>query len=184
MSESSAHVESIDALKAFRVALLKFAAAVVQVVGLMRWPLLVPGYASDAASSNLAVAQRRYMRVTFLLPSKIQIVRVEVNSSGTVTGTTTLSTVDFEGGVTYNKISGLIDTPDALGMASAVDFGTATTIQFATDGSLVDQAGSPLNGTIVLANANNKTSSRAITVLGSTGHIRAYKWNGTVWTLV
>ena len=89
-----------------------------------------------------------------------------------------------EGGVTYNKISGLIDTPDALGMASAVDFGSATTIQFATDGSLVDQAGSPLNGTIVLANANTKTSSRAITVLGSTGHVRAYKWNGAAWTLV
>jgi len=154
----------------------------------------LPGMKSDGAmrvvmsqlntARNLAVAQRRYMRVNFLQPSQIQIVRVEVNSSGTVTGTTTLSTVNFEGGVTYNKISGLIDTPDGLGMASAVDFGTATTIQFSTDGSLVDQTGSPLNGTIVLANANYKTSSRAITVLGSTGHIRAYKWNGTAWTLV
>ena len=32
------------------------AAAVVQVIGLLRWPLLVPGYASDAASSNAGVA--------------------------------------------------------------------------------------------------------------------------------
>jgi uncharacterized protein DUF4386 len=32
------------------------AAAAVQVIGLMRWPLLVPGYASDAASSDPAVA--------------------------------------------------------------------------------------------------------------------------------
>ncbi len=32
------------------------AAAVVQVIGLMRWPLLVPGYASDAASSNPDIA--------------------------------------------------------------------------------------------------------------------------------
>jgi hypothetical protein len=31
-------------------------AAVVQVVGLMRWPLLVPGFASDAASSDPSVA--------------------------------------------------------------------------------------------------------------------------------
>ena len=31
-------------------------AAIVQVVGLLRWPILVPGYASDAASSNPAVA--------------------------------------------------------------------------------------------------------------------------------
>ena len=32
------------------------AAAVVQVVGLLRWPILVPGYASDAASGDAAVA--------------------------------------------------------------------------------------------------------------------------------
>ena len=32
------------------------AAAVVQVVGLLRWPLLVPGFAADAASSDPAVA--------------------------------------------------------------------------------------------------------------------------------
>jgi hypothetical protein len=32
------------------------AAAVVQVVGLLRWPILVPGYAADAASSNVGVA--------------------------------------------------------------------------------------------------------------------------------
>ena len=32
------------------------AAAVVQVIGLARWPLLVPGYAADAASADPAVA--------------------------------------------------------------------------------------------------------------------------------
>ncbi len=32
------------------------AAAVVQTIGLLRWPLLVPGFASDAASTNAATA--------------------------------------------------------------------------------------------------------------------------------
>jgi len=32
------------------------AAAAVQVVGLLRWPILVPGYASDAASTDPSVA--------------------------------------------------------------------------------------------------------------------------------
>jgi hypothetical protein len=32
------------------------AAAAVQVIGLLRWPILVPGYASDAASGSPAVA--------------------------------------------------------------------------------------------------------------------------------
>jgi hypothetical protein len=43
--------------RAMRVAArVGIAAAVVQVVGLLRWPLLVPGYASDAASGDAAVA--------------------------------------------------------------------------------------------------------------------------------
>jgi hypothetical protein len=43
--------------RAMRIAVpVGIAAAAVQVVGLLRWPILVPGYASDAASSNAAVA--------------------------------------------------------------------------------------------------------------------------------
>jgi hypothetical protein len=42
--------------RAMRLAVpVGIAAAVVQVVGLMRWPLLVPGYAADAASRDPAV---------------------------------------------------------------------------------------------------------------------------------
>jgi Domain of unknown function (DUF4386) len=43
--------------RAMRLAVpVGIAAAVVQVVGLMRWPLLVPGFAADAASPDPAVA--------------------------------------------------------------------------------------------------------------------------------
>src|SRR4051812_24303429 len=43
--------------RAMRIAVpVGIAAAVVQVVGLLRWPVLVPGYASDAASTNPGVA--------------------------------------------------------------------------------------------------------------------------------
>ena len=42
--------------RAMRLAVpVGIAAAVVQVIGLMRWPLLVPGYAADAASPDPAV---------------------------------------------------------------------------------------------------------------------------------
>jgi len=30
---------------------------------------------------------------------------------------------------------------------------------------------------------NQALSARAITILGSTGRIRLYKWNGKVWSL-
>ena len=50
-------VRRLSASRAMRIAVpVGIAAAVVQVVGLLRWPLLVPGYASDAASTNAGVA--------------------------------------------------------------------------------------------------------------------------------
>ena len=50
-------VGRLSAHRAMRSAVpVGIAAAVVQVVGLLRWPLLVPGYAADAASANAGVA--------------------------------------------------------------------------------------------------------------------------------
>ena len=50
-------VGRLSSRKAMRIAVpIGVTAAIVQVVGLLRWPILVPGYASDAGSSNLAVA--------------------------------------------------------------------------------------------------------------------------------
>ncbi len=56
-------VGRLSSHKSMRIAVpVGVTAAIVQVVGLLRWPILVPGYASDAGSSNLAVA--RDARVT------------------------------------------------------------------------------------------------------------------------
>jgi hypothetical protein len=50
-------VGRLSTQRAMRIAVpIGIAAAVVQVVGLLRWPILVPGYAADAASSNVGVA--------------------------------------------------------------------------------------------------------------------------------
>ena len=50
-------VGRLSPARAMRVAVrVGIAAAAVQVIGLLRWPILVPGYASDAASGDGAVA--------------------------------------------------------------------------------------------------------------------------------
>src|SRR3954465_13848090 len=47
----------LSAPRAMRIAVrVGIAAAAVQVVGLLRWPILVPGYASDAASGSASIA--------------------------------------------------------------------------------------------------------------------------------
>jgi prepilin-type N-terminal cleavage/methylation domain-containing protein len=137
-----------------------------------------------STARELAIGQRRFMQVRFLPPNRIQIVRTEVDASGATTGATVLSTVTFEGGITYLLNAGLPDTPDAFGLGAAISFGSATTIQFNTEGRLVDQAGNPLNGTVVLASPQGGVSSRAVTVFGSTGRIRGYRWNSKFWELV
>jgi len=50
-------VGRLSSTRTMRIAVrVGIAAAAVQVVGLLRWPILVPGYASDAASSDAGVA--------------------------------------------------------------------------------------------------------------------------------
>lgn len=50
-------VGRLSSSRAMRIAVpIGVAAALVQVVGLLRWPILVPGYATDAAAANGGVA--------------------------------------------------------------------------------------------------------------------------------
>jgi prepilin-type N-terminal cleavage/methylation domain-containing protein len=141
---------------------------------------------------EMSITQRRYMRVTFdSTANTVSVTREEV-TGGT---TTTLSTIPFEGGAVFMLSSGLPDTPDAFGKASATSFtsgegtfasatGNTSVAKFAPDGTLVDWNGQSTNGTVFTALATSKLSARAVTVLGSTGRIRAYRWNGQAWIAV
>ena len=129
---------------------------------------------------EMAVTQRRNMEIKFVGTNWMQIVRHEVPA-----GTTTLTSVVFEGNVIYLLVPTITtDTPDGFGKSSALAFGAATTFTFSSDGTLIDNAGSPLNGTIFLAVVNVPQSQRAVTVLGGTGRVRGYKWSGAGWNRV
>jgi prepilin-type N-terminal cleavage/methylation domain-containing protein len=150
----------------------------------------LPGIKSDGAMRTLiaqmnlaremAITQRRIMRLSFVNGNEVQIIRENVTGPAT----TLLSSVPFEGGATYSLVSGVPDTPDAFGNSSAVYFGTATLIRFSTEGTLVDQSGNPLNGSVFVSILNQARSVRAVTVFGSTGRVRGYRWDGVQWKLV
>ena len=127
---------------------------------------------------ELSITQRRQMQVEFVGANSVRITRQEIP-----VGSTVLSTVPVEGGIQYSLISGVPDTPDGFGHASAVDFGAATSIFFTSDGSLINQSGNPLNGTVYVSVPGVARSLRAITILGGTGRIRGYKWDGHQWVL-
>jgi prepilin-type N-terminal cleavage/methylation domain-containing protein len=127
-----------------------------------------------------AITQRRCMRLNFDIPNnRVQIIREEVPGPAL----TVLSSVPFEGGMKFSS-TGLSDTPDHFGIGGAVDFGTATEIKFSPDGTMINQVGAMTNGTVYLSMPSSKLSARAVTVLGSTGRVRGYKWDGRQWVLV
>ncbi len=127
-----------------------------------------------------AISQRRYVEVNFINNSEVQLVRQEVPAAN---GTTVLADIPLEGGIVFTLLSGIGDTPDAFGATKAVDFGSATSVMFNTDGMLIDNTGNTINGTVFMAMPSTPQSYRAVTILGSTGRIRGYRWDGGKWML-
>ncbi len=129
---------------------------------------------------ELAITQRRYIRVAFIAPNQMQIIREEVPGPAT----TVLATTTLEGGIGYELVEDVPDTPDAFGQDAAVHFGVVINVKFSPEGTLVNQDGQTSNGTVFLSLAQENRSARAVTVLGSTGRIRGYRWDGRSWKLV
>jgi len=151
----------------------------------------LPGLKSDGAmrlvmtqlntARETAITQRRNFQVSFINGNRIQIIRQNFPA-----GTTLLSTVYLEGGLTYRVDPSIaLDTPEGFGKSLGVDFGTAISILFSPDGTLINQSGVPVNGTVFLSSPNTpQRSARAVTVLGATGRVRGYRWSGHSWERV
>jgi prepilin-type N-terminal cleavage/methylation domain-containing protein len=120
------------------------------------------------SARDMAVMQRRNMEVQFVGGNWVRVVRHE--APGIVT--TVVRSVALEGNAVFALVPGVPDTPDAQ------------IVMFGTDGTLIDGNGNPLNGTVFLAIANQPKSVRAVTVLGTTGRIRGYRWFGAAWNRI
>jgi prepilin-type N-terminal cleavage/methylation domain-containing protein len=143
-------------------------------------------------AKQLAITQRRNMRVTFTGGTSVQVIREEVPGPTL----TTISSVPFEGKLQLYRItSPNIGEPPAPELPSpavtppytngGVAFGAATTeMKFSPEGVFVNQNGIALNGTVFVALPGQTLSARAITLFGSTGRIRAYRWDGSNWKVV
>jgi type II secretory pathway pseudopilin PulG len=132
-----------------------------------------------------AVAQRRQIDVVF--DQDKQIVRLFKKDLPPATSRTLMAEIAFEGGVRFGMPATLpVDTPDRFGKSAPVMFGSGGAptldISFNSDGVLVDSMGNSLNGSIFLMLPKVDESARAVTVLGSIGRVRGYRWNGRAWT--
>jgi prepilin-type N-terminal cleavage/methylation domain-containing protein len=145
-------------------------ASVVQVLDAMR------------SAREVAISQRRNVELWFILPNAVQTRRVDINSTGVVTGTTVLRTVELENRMEIRLDPAVLDdTPDLFGRTAGVSFGASPSRMFTSEGTFVNATGDVLNGTLFLSIPNEENSLRAITVMGATALIHAWRWNGREW---
>jgi type II secretory pathway pseudopilin PulG len=149
-----------------------------------------------------AVGQRRSIVVKFVaaggtgcpvgsnINNCIELFQMVVSGSPpTATqATTPFLTIPLQANTLFGTVTGETDTPDAFGIPASGGIyfanqsgGPGTGMLFQSDGTFTDGSGNPINGTVFVAVSNINNSARAITVLGNTGRIRAWKNSTQGW---
>ena len=94
-------------------------------------------------------------------------------------------TYAWEGSARYSVFAGIPDTPMAFGNNAPIYFGGLTggppIMKFTTSGAFIDGNNNFVNGTVFLGIQGNPGTARAISVLGATGRVRQYHWDGARW---
>jgi prepilin-type N-terminal cleavage/methylation domain-containing protein len=134
------------------------------------------------SAREVAISQRRNIEVRFVGTTGLQTVRRDIGTGGVQTGTTTLRTIELENKMQFRIDPAVTaDTPDHFGNGSATSFGATGARMFTSEGTFVDGNGDPLNGTLFISNPAVANSQRAVTVMGATALIRAWRWDGRNW---
>jgi Tfp pilus assembly protein FimT len=155
--------------------------------GLLGMNAILPGIRANEGMSrvmaqlrkgrSLSMSQRRTVEVRFQGANAIQLMRQDWPPPAV----SELGAVSLGNNCQFMRFEGVPDTPDGFGNREAVDFGGASSLLFLTDGTLADEAGDPVNGTVFVAVPGREDSVRAVTILGASGRIRSYRWSGTEW---
>lgn len=151
-------------------------------------PAVLSRARSDSAASALvailrtareqSISFRRNVRVEFVEGNRVRVQRVEVPGPAT----TVLLDTRLEQSTQYVRFTGVSDTPDLFSpRTTAVDFGTAATLNFTSEGTFVDHNGDPLNGTVFIGLPNQRDTAQAVTIFGPTAYLRAWRWSGARW---
>jgi prepilin-type N-terminal cleavage/methylation domain-containing protein len=129
------------------------------------------------SARDRAVAERRNFELTFILPNRMQLERIEVPSGVK----TVVAEMQLEGGQEFIKFPEVGDTPDAFGAPTAIHFTGTQPVMFTSDGSLIDSAGDVVNGSVFMGVPDHPETARAVTIFGVTGMLRTWKWRGAEW---
>jgi Tfp pilus assembly protein FimT len=124
-----------------------------------------------------AISRRRLIRMVATAPNKVESLVVSP-----VDGTAApLRTMYLSGSLSFRQFSGQGDTGDTFGATSEITFSGSGPHAFTSEGMFVDANGDPSNGTIFIGQENMPNTAAAVTILGATAGINAWRWNGAAW---
>jgi prepilin-type N-terminal cleavage/methylation domain-containing protein len=167
--------------------------AVIQTTGTMA------GYRANAAQDlvfsqlrvarGLAISQRRTVQVwidqSFSGPGGTQQVKYQIQAAAQTNEVPgPIVALPLSAPVQFLLETGVPDTPMAFGNSAAVFIGNTSggpaIMQFNPTGTFTDNTGTAiLNGTVFLGIPGQASTARAVTIMGGTGRVRQYTWNGT-----
>ena len=158
----------------------------------LNYSSILPNYKANSAMDQLlsqlrsarekAISHRREVQVQFVGTNQLTV--TEIWLVGTAPPPTT---VTFEGGARYMVFTSVPDIPAPynFGNSGPIYFGASAspppTMKFSTTGAFIDGGNSLVNGTVFLGIPGKPSTARAISVLGATGRVREYHWDGTQW---
>ena len=166
--------------------------SIVLAMGMLNYSTILPNYRANSAMDQLlyqlrsarerAISHRREVQVQFGGTNQFTV--TELWLVGTAPPA---NTVSFEGGAQYIVFSTIPDLPAPFnfGNTAAVYFGGVSggppVMKFSTTGSFIDGGNTLVNGTVFMGIPGKPSTARAISVLGATGRVREYHWDGAQW---
>jgi prepilin-type N-terminal cleavage/methylation domain-containing protein len=181
--------------KGFSLLEILTALAIVSIImgmAMLNYGNILPNYKANSAMDQLlyqlrsarekAISHRIEVQIQFVGTNQIKM--TEIWNVGTAPAPVTYS---FEGGAQYVLFSGVPDIPAPynFGNSSAIYFGGVSggppIMKFTTNGSFIDGGNTIVNGAVFLGIPGRPLTARAISVLGATGRVREYHWDGSTW---
>ena len=124
---------------------------------------------------QLSVDRRRDIRVTLATPRNITTAQ-RVGSDWTQ-----VSQVELPGDMEFRIESGVPNGPSGYGILDPINLCGQHLVYFLPDGSAIAVTGQICSGVVYLARANELETSRAVTLFGSTGKMKRWRYVEGLW---
>jgi prepilin-type N-terminal cleavage/methylation domain-containing protein len=136
------------------------------------------------SARELAISRRREIQVSFIGTNQMQMFQFNLPVGAPQTAITDIPTT-LDAGAQFMEFAGVPDTPMAFGNNAPIwinnQSGGPILMKFSTTGAFVGPNEVPISGTIFIGIPGQKSTARAVTIVGGTGRVRPYSWTGSQW---